>query len=127
MLNWRGRKPCTKMWMNTTPVLDFFFDIYILLIETGFGFFFVFVFFAVSHISRPGETISSRGFRQRMGGKGFNQAVALSLATGGGGGGGKVSFYGTVGDDDAGRGLKEKLKSVWSLESDSLFLDEVCV
>jgi sugar/nucleoside kinase (ribokinase family) len=93
-----------------------------------FLFLFLFLFFfAVSHISRPGETISSRGFRQRMGGKGFNQAVALSLATGGGGGGGKVSFYGTVGDDDAGRGLKEKLKSVWGLESGSLFLDEVCV
>ncbi|EKM75149.1 hypothetical protein AGABI1DRAFT_123341 [Agaricus bisporus var. burnettii JB137-S8] len=66
-------------------------------------------YYYVSHISRPGETISSHGFQQRMGGKGFNQAVALALATGGGDQG-KVSFYGTVGDDDAGKGLRERLE-----------------
>ncbi len=59
-----------------------------------------------------------------MGGKGFNQAVALALATGGGGQG-KVSFYGTVGDDDAGRGLKEKLQRVWGLNNEFLVLDPV--
>lgn len=78
----------------------------------------------VSHISRPGETISSHGFQQRMGGKGFNQAVAVALATGGGSQG-KVSFYGTVGDDDAGRGLKEKLHRVWGLNNEFLVLDPV--
>lgn len=59
-----------------------------------------------------------------MGGKGFNQAVAIALATGGGHEG-KVSFYGTVGDDEAGKGLKEKLLSRWGLKNDSLFLDSV--
>ncbi|KAF7763886.1 hypothetical protein Agabi119p4_8423 [Agaricus bisporus var. burnettii] len=79
-------------------------------------------YYYVSHISRPGETISSHGFQQRMGGKGFNQAVALALATGGGDQG-KVSFYGTVGDDDAGKGLRERLVSEWGLKNDFLFLD----
>lgn len=60
-----------------------------------------------------------------MGGKGFNQAVALALATGGGDRG-KVSFYGTVGDDDAGKGLRERLVSEWGLKNDFLFLDNVC-
>jgi sugar/nucleoside kinase (ribokinase family) len=57
-----------------------------------------------------------------MGGKGFNQAVAAALATGGGSKG-KVSFYGTVGEDDAGKGLKEKLLSKWGLNNDTLFQD----
>jgi sugar/nucleoside kinase (ribokinase family) len=61
-----------------------------------------------------------------MGGKGFNQAVATALATGGGNRKGKVSFYGTVGDDEAGKGLKEKLLSMWGLRNDTLFLDPVC-
>lgn len=59
-----------------------------------------------------------------MGGKGFNQAVAVALATGGASQG-KVSFYGTVGDDEAGRGLKEKLYSRWGLKNDTLYLDPV--
>jgi len=77
--------------------------------------------FLVSHISKPGETISSHGFQQRMGGKGFNQAVAVSLAAGQD----KVSFYGTVGDDESGRALKDKLWTRWGLRNDTLFLDPV--
>ncbi|KAF5356783.1 hypothetical protein D9756_006417 [Leucocoprinus leucothites] len=57
-----------------------------------------------------------------MGGKGFNQAVAAALATGGGSRG-NVSFYGTVGDDEAGKMLKDKLFSRWGLKNDTLFLD----
>jgi len=59
-----------------------------------------------------------------MGGKGFNQAVALALATGGGDQG-KVSFYGTVGDDGAGAGLREKLHEKWGLGNDALVVDPV--
>jgi len=56
-----------------------------------------------------------------MGGKGFNQAVAVSLAAGQD----KVSFYGTVGDDESGRALKDKLWTRWGLRNDTLFLDPV--
>ncbi|KAF9441909.1 Ribokinase-like protein [Macrolepiota fuliginosa MF-IS2] len=79
-------------------------------------------YYYVPHISRPGETISSHDFQQRMGGKGFNQAVALALATGGGDQG-KVSFYGTVGDDEAGAGLREKLYKKWRIRNDTLVVD----
>lgn len=36
--------------------------------------------YEVEHIVRPGETISSRGYRTAWGGKGLNQAVALCRA-----------------------------------------------
>ena len=81
----------------------------------------IYILFQVSHISKPGETISSHGFQQRMGGKGFNQAVAVSLAAGQD----KVSFYGTIGDDESGRALKDKLWARWGLRNDTLFLDPV--
>ncbi|KAF8627545.1 hypothetical protein AX15_004379 [Amanita polypyramis BW_CC] len=49
--------------------------------------------FYVQSISRPGETISSRNYKRRIGGKGANQAVAIARA------GGAVDFYGAVGED----------------------------
>lgn len=81
----------------------------------------IYILSLVPHISKPGETISSHGFQQRMGGKGFNQAVAVSLAADQD----KVSFYGTVGDDESGRALKDKLWTRWGLKNDTLFLDPV--
>lgn len=36
-----------------------------------------------------------------------------------------MSFYGTVGNDEAGRGLKEKLYNKWGLKSDSVAVDIV--
>lgn len=36
------------------------------------------IFFKVSHIVRPGETISARSIEKRAGGKGLNQSVALA-------------------------------------------------
>lgn len=45
----------------------------------------------VKAISRPGETISSSNFSTKPGGKGANQAVAVSKA------GGSVEFVGAVG------------------------------
>ncbi|PPQ93329.1 hypothetical protein CVT25_014458 [Psilocybe cyanescens] len=50
-------------------------------------------YFHVSHIVRPGETLSSSGHESRVGGKGANQAVAIALA------GGTARFYGTIGKD----------------------------
>ncbi len=57
----------------------------------------------VQSISRPGETISSRDYKRRIGGKGANQAVAIARA------GGAVDFYGTIGKD--GDWLKAELKN----------------
>ncbi|KAF8636160.1 hypothetical protein AX17_003744, partial [Amanita inopinata Kibby_2008] len=60
-------------------------------------------YFYVQSISRPGETISSTGYKRRIGGKGANQAVAIARA------GGSVVFYGTIGKD--GSWLKDEMKS----------------
>ncbi|KAF8337741.1 sugar kinase, partial [Amanita rubescens] len=57
----------------------------------------------VQSISRPGETVSSRDYKRRIGGKGANQAVAIARA------GGAVDFYGTIGKD--GEWLKAELKN----------------
>ena len=46
---------------------------------------------------RPGETVVGTRFDRRLGGKGYNQAVAACRA------GAEVSFVGRVGDDDFGR------------------------
>ncbi|RXW15033.1 hypothetical protein EST38_g10822 [Candolleomyces aberdarensis] len=45
------------------------------------------------NISMPGETISSKRYESRVGGKGANQAVAIARA------GGTIEFCGTVGKD----------------------------
>jgi len=50
-------------------------------------------YFYVQSIVRPGETISSREYKRRIGGKGVNQAVAVARA------GGQVDFYGAIGTD----------------------------
>ena len=47
----------------------------------------------VQAIVRPGQTISSREYKRRIGGKGANQAVAIARA------GGQVNFYGAIGTD----------------------------
>jgi len=58
----------------------------------------------VSHIVRPGETLSSHGHESRVGGKGANQAVAIARA----GGSGVVQFYGAIGQD--GLWIKERME-----------------
>lgn len=61
-------------------------------------------YFYVRRIVRPGETISSRDHKSRVGGKGANQAIAIARA------GGNVQFYGTIGQD--GLWLKDKMSSL---------------
>lgn len=49
--------------------------------------------FAVSHVVRPGETISSSSLQSRPGGKGANVSAAVALA------GQKIVLSGSVGKD----------------------------
>ena len=72
--------------------------------------------FTVQSISRPGETISSRHYTRRIGGKGANQAVAIARA------GGIVDFYGTIGQD--GEWLKTELRN-HGLNVDGIIVSEV--
>lgn len=55
-------------------------------------------------IPRLGETVWGGEFTMSPGGKGMNQAVAASRL------GGKVEFVGSIGDDNFGNMLKEKLR-----------------
>lgn len=52
-------------------------------------------------LPNPGETVNGHGFVEAAGGKGLNQAVAAARA------GATVSFIGAVGNDDAGRALRQ--------------------
>ena len=54
-------------------------------------------------IPRPGETVLGTTYAEHAGGKGLNQAVAASRS------GARVAFVGCVGDDDAGRRMREVL------------------
>lgn len=54
-----------------------------------------------TRLPSPGETVIGHGFVEAAGGKGLNQAVAAARA------GGTVSFIGAVGNDDAGRTLRQ--------------------
>lgn len=62
------------------------------------------VVYKVPNIVRPGETLSSEGISQNVGGKGLNQSIALGKA------GSKVYHAGAVGKED-GRILIETLKA----------------
>lgn len=57
--------------------------------------------YSVNQHVKPGETISSRGYRQFCGGKGLNQSIAAARA------GAVVQHYGKIGSD--GKHLKQKL------------------
>jgi ribokinase len=46
-----------------------------------------------------GETLSSLSYKETLGGKGLNQAVAIARA------GGKVAFYASVGNDEGGKAV----------------------
>ena len=50
--------------------------------------------YRVPHLVRPGETLSSYGYRQVLGGKGANQSLAIARA------GGKVTHWGRLGQSD---------------------------
>lgn len=57
---------------------------------------------ALAHrLPAPGETVIGHGFVEAAGGKGLNQAVAAARA------GASVSLVGAVGNDDAGRALRQ--------------------
>jgi ribokinase len=58
---------------------------------------------AMPQLPKPGETVRGHDFRIAPGGKGANQATAAARL------GGKVSFIGSIGDDDFGRSLKTSL------------------
>jgi sugar/nucleoside kinase (ribokinase family) len=58
--------------------------------------------YQVPHFVREGETLSSEGYTRNAGGKGLNQAIALSRA------GAEVCFAGGIGRD--GMFLMEELK-----------------
>ena len=51
----------------------------------------------------PGETVLGTSYAEHAGGKGLNQAVAAARA------GARTAFVGAVGDDDAGRRLRDAL------------------
>ena len=57
-----------------------------------------------SRLPGPGETVSGFDYQEFPGGKGLNQAVAAARA------GASVAFVGAVGDDDAGRRLREVVR-----------------
>lgn len=63
------------------------------------------IIFNVSNIPMVGETIISNKVESRNGGKGLNQAVALSRL------GNSVDFIGAVGDDDYGEEIKKLIKN----------------
>lgn len=50
--------------------------------------------YRVPHLVRPGETLSSHGYRQVLGGKGANQSLAIARA------GGSVTHWGRLGQSD---------------------------
>lgn len=50
--------------------------------------------YRVPHLVRPGETLTSHGYRQVLGGKGANQSLALARA------GGNVTHWGRLGQHD---------------------------
>jgi ribokinase len=56
-----------------------------------------------SRIPGPGETVLGSGYAEHAGGKGLNQAVAASRS------GAQVAFVGCLGDDEAGRRMREVL------------------
>ncbi|HIG72348.1 MAG TPA: ribokinase [Myxococcales bacterium] len=59
--------------------------------------------YRVSSLVRPGETLSSKSYERRTGGKGFNQSIALSRA------GAQVCHAGRIGED--GTFLRDTLKT----------------
>ena len=61
--------------------------------------------YELEHIVRPGETVSSRKYRTAWGGKGLNQAIALSR------GGAETALAGCVGAAEL-----EALVAVWAIK-----------
>jgi ribokinase len=57
----------------------------------------------VTRLPRPGETVAASGVTHAAGGKGLNKAVAAAKF------GARVTMLGAVGDDEAGRMLRETL------------------
>lgn len=64
------------------------------------------LFCYVDHLPRRGETLASLDVHRQLGGKGFNQAVALRRL------GADVEMVGAVGDDEAGRAFEAQLDAL---------------
>jgi ribokinase len=64
------------------------------------------LFCYVDHLPRRGETLASLDVHRQLGGKGFNQAVALRRL------GAEVEMVGAVGSDEAGRAFEAQLDSL---------------
>jgi ribokinase len=60
---------------------------------------------AVPHLPRPGETVVGGDLERHRGGKGANQAIAAARL------GRPTAMVGCVGDDDAGRALRDGLEA----------------
>lgn len=73
-------------------------------------------FISVKNIARPGETISSDHYESRVGGKGANQAIAITRA------GGIADFYGTIGED--GLWVKKKV-ALFGLNDSGIIVSNV--
>ncbi|MBO0688103.1 MAG: ribokinase [Candidatus Dormibacteraeota bacterium] len=64
------------------------------------------LFCYVDHLPRRGETLASLDVHRQLGGKGFNQAVALRRL------GAEVEMVGAVGGDEAGRAFEAQLDAL---------------
>lgn len=69
-----------------------------------------------ARIPRIGETVAGHSLKKFLGGKGANQAIAVSRVAG------DVKFLATVGDDDDGKFIKDQLSELGQGDAD-LFVD----
>ena len=77
------------------------------------------LFYDLDHLPEKGETVHANILHREVGGKGFNQAVALARQ------GVEVYFLGAVGNDDIGNKCEEFLKSTQGKKY-KIYLEIIC-